>query len=183
MAFYYSKRKLKPREEEHVGELNIVPYLDILMNLIIFMLLSMTGLAAFGILNVNAPNYGPPGGAGAAPEQGEKLLLTVAISHKGFFIAGAGAVLGDESAGSGTQINADRPPTIPKKPDGNYDYAGLTAKIVTVKKAFPNETKVIIVGEADTLYETLITTMDSLRETAGGEHQILFPDVTLAAVQ
>ena len=46
MAFYFSRRKLKPREEEEMGELNIVPYLDILMNLIIFMLLSMTGLAA-----------------------------------------------------------------------------------------------------------------------------------------
>jgi biopolymer transport protein TolR len=182
MAFYYSKRKLKPREEEHVGELNIVPYLDILMNLIIFMLLSMTGLAAFGILNVNAPNYGPPSGGGAAPEQGEKLLLTVLVSHKGFFIAGAGAVLGAESAGSGTQVNTEGQPTIPKRPDGTYDYTALTAKIVTVKKAFPNETKVVIVAEADTAYETLIATMDSLRETTGGEHQILFPDVTLASM-
>jgi hypothetical protein len=58
MAFHFSKRKLRPKEEEETGELNIVPYLDIMMNLIMFMLLSMTGLAAFGILNVNAPSYG-----------------------------------------------------------------------------------------------------------------------------
>jgi len=66
MAFYFSRRKLRPSAEEGHGELNIVPYLDILMNLIIFMLLSMTGLAAFGILNVNAPNYGGQAGAGDA---------------------------------------------------------------------------------------------------------------------
>ena len=47
MAFFYSKRKLRIRGHEEGGELNIVPYLDILMNLIMFMLLSITGLAAF----------------------------------------------------------------------------------------------------------------------------------------
>ena len=36
---YVSKRRFRPKEEEVKGELNIVPYLDILMNLIIFMLL------------------------------------------------------------------------------------------------------------------------------------------------
>ena len=60
MAFFYSKRKLRTRGREEGQELNIVPYLDILMNLIMFMLLSITGLSAFGILNVNAPNYGGP---------------------------------------------------------------------------------------------------------------------------
>ena len=29
MAFHYSRRKLKPREDEETGELNIVPFLDI----------------------------------------------------------------------------------------------------------------------------------------------------------
>src|SRR3954469_24292002 len=101
MAFYFSKRKLRPAEEEEDGELNIVPYLDIMMNLIMFMLLSMTGLAAFGILNVNAPSYGGPSAAvGDSPEQ-PKLLLSVLISKKGYFIAGAGAVLGQEATPGG----------------------------------------------------------------------------------
>src|SRR5438270_11720786 len=98
MAFYFSKRKVRPNEDEDLGELNIVPYLDILMNLIIFMLLSMTGLAAFGILNVNAPNYGGPSAAVTEPDDKPKLLLTVLISKKGFFVAGAGAVLGEQGA-------------------------------------------------------------------------------------
>src|SRR5438445_13671318 len=103
MAFYFSKRKIRPKEEEDVGELNIVPYLDILMNLIIFMLLSMTGLAAFGILNVNAPNYGAAGPAAqSADNQKDKLLLSVLISKKGFFVAGANAVIG-APAGSSPQ--------------------------------------------------------------------------------
>ena len=65
MAFYFSQAQAQaPRGRGGAGELNIVPYLDILMNLIIFMLLSMTGLATFGILNVNAPNYGGADRAG-----------------------------------------------------------------------------------------------------------------------
>jgi biopolymer transport protein TolR len=173
MAFYYSRRKLRPHEEGHAGELNIVPYLDILMNLIIFMLLSMTGLAAFGILNVSAPNYGnAAAGPGQEPDQ-PKLLLTVNIAHKGFFIAGAGAVLG-----ASDQANGAGAPTVVKKADGTYDYAALTGWMVRIKKDFPAETKVIIAGEADTPYEALIGTMDAIRETPA-DHKLLFPDVTL----
>src|SRR5215475_8071604 len=59
MAFFYSKRKLRTRGRVEGQELNIVPYLDILMNLIMFMLLSITGLSAFGILNVNVKKEFP----------------------------------------------------------------------------------------------------------------------------
>jgi biopolymer transport protein TolR len=81
MAFHISKRKLKPKEEEEAGELNIVPYLDILMNLIIFILLSMSGLATLGILNVSAPAFG--GGGGAGPDEKPPLLLTVGSERRG----------------------------------------------------------------------------------------------------
>ena len=97
MAFFYSRRKLKVRQETELGELNIVPYLDILMNLIMFMLLSITGLATFGILNVSAPSYGGPTAAAQDDSDKPKLLLTVLVSKKGFFVAGAGGVLGPQS--------------------------------------------------------------------------------------
>src|SRR4029077_20703692 len=101
MAFYFSKRKIRPKEDEETGELNIIPYLDILMNLIIFMLLSMTGLATFGILNVNAPNYSQT--AQVSPDNGDqqKLLLTVGISTRGFYVAAVGGVLGNQAQETG----------------------------------------------------------------------------------
>ncbi|MCU0700725.1 MAG: biopolymer transporter ExbD, partial [Myxococcaceae bacterium] len=103
MAFHVSKRKLKPKEEEEAGELNIVPYLDILMNLIIFMLLSMTGLATFGILNVSAPSYGA-GGGGGDPNEKQPLLLTVAIAKNGYYVAATGGVLpGIENQGTAAE--------------------------------------------------------------------------------
>lgn len=179
MAFYFSKRKLRPKEHEELGELNIVPYLDILMNLIIFMLMSITGLVSFGILNVNAPSYGgPAAGMGEATEQ--KLLLTVGISAKGFFVAATGGVLGQQG-GEGQPQVGEGEPTIPKKSDGQYDYAALSAQMVKIKEAFPLETKVIVAAQGDVQYETLVATMDACRETTGPGRRILFPDVTLGA--
>jgi biopolymer transport protein ExbD len=180
MAFFFSKRKLRMGEVEF-GELNIVPYLDILMNLIIFMLLSMTGLALFGILNVNAPNYG--GAEVAAPDaNAPKLLLSVLISEKGFFVAGTGAVLGQQAEGQAPSSSTEGAPTIPRKSDGSLDFAALNAKMIEVKAAFPSETKVIIGAEGNIPYESLIQTMDAIRETFGKERKLLFSDVTLAAM-
>jgi biopolymer transport protein TolR len=179
MAFFYSKRKLRVREHQEGGELNLVPYLDILMNLIMFMLLSITGLSAFGILNVNAPNYGGP--TTQVTEEGDKpkLLLTVLISKKGFYVAATGGVVGQQQA----QPNpAEAAPSIPKKGDGNYDYTALTESMVNVKKEFPSESKVIVGAEGEIPYEVLVQTMDAIRETPGKDRKLLFTDVTLGAM-
>lgn len=175
MAFYFSKRKVRPKEEEESGELNIIPYLDILMNLIIFILLSMTGLATFGILNVNAPNYGASNPSGGTPDK-PPLLLTVAISKKGYYIAATGGVLGAAEQAPGAPMG-EGAPTIPKLPDGSPDYAALTSKMKEIKANFPEESKVIIAAEPDVQYEWLVMTMDALRETS--DRKLLFPDVTL----
>jgi len=171
MAFHYSRRKLKVREEEETGELNIVPYLDILMNLIIFMLLSITGLASFGILNVSAPGYGAPSAGVTQEQQGDepKLTLSVLISRKGHFVSSENAILGEDGA-----------PTVPRKADGEYDYAALNAWMVRIKSEFPKETKVIVGADPDIPYDALIQTMDAIREEQGAQRRLLFPDVTLA---
>ena len=176
MAFYYSKRKVRPKEEEETGELNIIPYLDILMNLIIFILLSMSGLAAFGILNVNAPNYGAGASSSDNPQK-PPLLLTVAISKKGFYVAATGGVLGAAPEGAAPAPMGEGAPTIPKLADGSPDYAGLTNKMKEIKSNFPEESKVIIAAEPDVQYEWLVSTMDAVRETQ--DRKLLFPDVTL----
>ncbi|PZR10167.1 MAG: biopolymer transporter ExbD [Archangium gephyra] len=177
MAFYFSRRKIKPKEEEEGGELNIVPYLDILMNLIIFMLLSMAGLATFGMLNVNAPNYGGPSAGGASENDKPALTLTVAVAKKGFYIAATGGVLPGQAEGSGAP--GEGAPTIPKKADGSYNYDALTAKMMEIKANFPQESKVIVAAEADTDYDSLVQTLDATRETK--DRKLLFPDVTLAS--
>ncbi|MHB1845146.1 MAG: ExbD/TolR family protein [Deltaproteobacteria bacterium] len=173
MAVYFSRRKLHPKEEEEMGELNIVPYLDIMMNLIMFMLLTMTALITLGVLNVTAPSYGGGASSAAAGDQ-KKLILTVAISRKGFFVAAQGGVL-PGSAGAADQ------PTIPLK-SGDFDYDTLTQKMIDIKHGFPTTTAVILTADSDLPYHDLVRTMDAVREyTAPDGKHPLFYDVSLSA--
>jgi biopolymer transport protein TolR len=170
------------RAEEVTGELNIVPYLDVVVNLVIFMLLSMTGLISLGVLNVSAPKIGADQVA-VAGETGPKLLLTVAIGRQGFYVAGAGGVLGADAAAADTA----RPPTIPLK-DGKYDYAALTTELVKIKDQYPKETQVILSADPDVVYDVLVQTMDACRDVqvknADGtvERKALFFDVSLSLI-
>lgn len=157
MAFHFSRQKLKPAEEAQSGELNVVPYLDILMNLIIFMLLSMAGLATFGMVNVSAPEIAPPRGDPHRPT----LTLLVAVARTGFFV---------ESSGDRVEI--------PRGADGHYDFEALTSRMQDLKARFPDENKVIIAADADVDYEALVATVDATRETV--DRKRLFPEVTLA---
>jgi biopolymer transport protein ExbD len=167
-------------EEEHAGELNIVPYLDVVVNLVMFMLLSMTGLIALGVVNVSAPKIGGDTAAAAAENQ-PKLLLTVAIGKAGFYVAGAGGVLGADAA----TPDATRPPTIPLR-DGRYDFAALGEQMKTIKDKFPNETAVILSADPEVVYDVLIQTMDACREATvkkpdgSSERRPLFFDVSLS---
>ena len=70
------------REEEHAGELNIVPYLDVVVNLVMFMLLSMTGLITLGVLNVSAPKIAGEGAGATDKPEKPPLLLTVAVGRQ-----------------------------------------------------------------------------------------------------
>lgn len=183
MAFYASRRKLRPKEhDETAGELNIIPYLDIMMNLIMFMLLSITGFVTLGIINVTAPSYS----ADANPTNGanndtKPLLLTVGISKKGFFIAATGAVL----PGAGGDANS---PTIPKVGD-KYDYTTLAEKMKAIKadlktnpgmSQYKDEKHLILIADPDTEFDTIVHVMDATR---GGDPRLgqeLFPDISLA---
>jgi biopolymer transport protein ExbD len=172
------------REEEETGELNIVPYLDVVVNLVMFMLLSMTGLITLGVLNVSAPKIGGEAGAAAAAAEGPKLLLTVAIGKQGFYIAGAGGVLGSDANAS----DLSRPPTVPLKPDGKYDFQALSRQLATIKEKFPNETQVILSADGEVVYDILIQTMDACREQivkqpdGKSERKQLFFDVSLSVI-
>jgi len=169
--------------EEHTGELNIIPYLDVVVNLVMFMLLSMTGLISLGVLNVSAPRIGGEVAAAAAQDAGPKLLLTVAIGKQGFFVAGAGGVLG----GDAETADAARPPTIPLR-EGKYDYDTLSAELLKIKQQYPNETQVILSADPGVLYDTLVQTMDACREASvkrpdgTAERKPLFFDVSLSFI-
>ena len=153
--------------EEETSEINLVPYMDIVTNIIIFLLASVINQVPLGTVNVSSPTFGAGGGGG---EEAEKpaLNLTVTVGQSGFTLAGSGGVM----------------PPIPKLPSGDYDYTALTAKLTEIKKEFSDETKATFNADAITPYDTVVKTLDAMRiykDEKDQREKALFPDVVFAA--
>ncbi len=175
-------RLLPEHTEEEAGELNIVPYLDIMINLIMFLLVIQATLVSLGMIDVTAPSYSVAGPSANQENQGDQLRLTVGVSAEGFYIAAKGGVLpGEEN--TPTELTADgvtrSPPTIPKRPDGTFDFPGLARKLRTIKTAFPGATSVYVAADDNTPYEIIVKTLDATREDAQG---LLFPNVAFTQI-
>lgn len=177
--------KMRKMREDHEdaemenGELNLVPYLDIVTNVIMFLMMTTSFAAELSDINVSAPTTSAIGGP-SVEQPKQDLNLTVQISDKGFTIAASGGVLFENDV-------KDRLPTLPKLPAAGkdpspYDYTGLTKKMRAIKDDPGNnaaeETKVIINANPDITYETVVATMDAIR---GDGAKVLFPDVLLSA--
>src|SRR5262252_6508713 len=75
-------------EGDEAGELNIVPFLDIITNVMMFVLASIT--VSFTVtIDADAPKGGARGVK--AQTQEESLNLTVLILEKGYFVKGRAA--------------------------------------------------------------------------------------------
>jgi biopolymer transport protein TolR len=168
---------------DDAGELNIVPYLDILINLIMFLLVAQATLVTLGLIDVTAPSYTPIGAGQPNPQEGEQLRLTIGIAAKGFYIAAKGGVLPGETEAPITEITPDgvalNPPTIPKRPDGSYDFPALARKLRAIKTAFPKVEAVYIAADDTIPYEVIVKTLDGSREDAQG---LLFPNVAFTQI-
>lgn len=186
-AYVRRKRRIHVEEEE-AGELNIVPYLDILINLILFLLVVQATMVNLGMIDVSAPTYAAAGSApGPRPADDPKALerLTIGIAQQGFYIAAKGGVLPGESAEAApVEITQDAirsaPPTVALGADGQFDFSRLSAKLRGIKNAFPNSKAVFIVADPSIPYEIIVRTLDASREDARGP---LFPQPTFAQMR
>lgn len=166
-------RKIREQADELAeegGELNLVPYLDIVTNVIMFLLATITFAAALGDINVSSPTTTsaaqlqnqPP------PEPKNELNLTVSVSDKGFTIAASGAVLYSgfsiDAAGNLQQPAGATLPTIPKK-GNDFDYDGLTRAMAQIKSSptAKNETKVIVNANPEIVYDVIVQVLDACR--------------------
>jgi biopolymer transport protein ExbD len=155
---------------EQGQELNLIPYLDIMVNLILFMLVTITSFLSFTILNASIPQIVPD--SAKIPEELKKaqLLLMVRVTKGGFNV--------DPNVQGGSPIaRAD----IRLVEDNKYNFDALKETVGKIKERFPEETRVLIIAEPKIHYEDIIHTMDAVREkepnTGAGD---LFPDVTLS---
>ena len=165
------RRLSQPRElapDEEGGELNIVPFLDIVVNILIFV------LATVAVTFTATIETTPPASGGGVRSniESKALNLTVLIVTDGFSIKASGGNVapGCSGLGAGNAIARNA---------GKYDFAALTACASKLKKSSPDfadETQVSIAANNDVDYQTVIGTIDAVRATLRGE--TLFPDVT-----
>lgn len=165
------RRLSQPRElapDEEGGELNIVPFLDIVVNILIFV------LATVAVTFTSSIETNPPGSGGQGVRQDpnkKSLGLTIMVVTQGFSIKAQGGNVAPGCSGVGAGI------AIPKVGE-NYDFTALQACVERLKKSAPEfeeETQAFISGNPDTTYQTLVAVIDSIRRTSAGEP--LFPDV------
>jgi len=196
-------RTEQEEEEEVSGELNVVPYLDVVTNVVMFLLASMTTYQlTFGNLNITAPSRSDSGGGGEDSAPKEELNLSVFVTEGGFTIAARGGQLvnprtnttptiethpisdterlarsGDMRTGKGTWC--------PEELQLEWDYPALSKKLAEFKygpnvpEDFKKETKVILTANPGICYNVLVRTMDGVRKDT--ENRELFPDVILSA--
>ena len=178
----------EPDPSEMAGELNIVPFLDIVTNIIMFLLATTQVVLAMAQITAALPQLGGHGGGGGDQNS---LNLNVTIVNDGVIVAGSGGKL---APGCGTTAGG-AVITVPKRmiatPDPNnpaapphmqldYDWQGLTDCVARVKAVpdFSDETQVIIGADPQVPYEALVHAMDAVRAKGS---DVLFPDIMLSA--
>lgn len=169
------RRLAAPREqgpeEEGGGEINVVPFLDILTNVLMFVLATLA-ITFTATIDTHANRPGRP-----SPAVAQSLGLTVIIVQDGFSVKahGGNVAAGCEGVGAGV--------AVPRR-DGAFDYDALKACVSRLKAsspAFADESGVTITASPGIPYDVLVATMDAVRTSARGED--LFPEVSLAVAR
>ena len=155
------RRLSQPRElapDEEGGELNIVPFLDIIVNILIFV------LATVAVTFTSSIETTPPSGKSSGVRsqiQSEALNLTVFIVNDGFSLKASGGNIAPGCSGPGPGI------AIPMN-NGKYDYSALTACATKLKEKFEDEDQAYITANPGTEYQILVNVIDALRKNAQG---------------
>ncbi len=170
----YIKKKAHPHEpdpSELAGELNIVPFLDIVVNLIMFML--ATSVVAIQLTQIETTLPTSSGGRSGGAKEAQ-LNLSVTVTENGIIVASAGGKMGPGCTPAATGLTVARE-------RGEYKWPDLVAcirKIKTTYEAAQDEEQVIVGADPTVAYQHLITAMDSVRGTTESP---LFPKVLLSA--
>jgi len=144
-------------------ELNLVPYLDIMVNLIMFLITITAYIVEMKQQTVLAPGGGPCVGENCPPvDEKPKVYLTISVLNQGF------AVLSSDAAAVPGFMED-------KLANGDYPYGRLQKHLREYKETYELANNVILAADSQVPYKVIMTTIDASREDGAGE---LFPGVT-----
>jgi hypothetical protein len=156
--------------------LNLTALMDILSNLLFFL------LAAFGatiVMGINATVPVQSKDKSSVADTKQTVTAGISVGNSGFEISLQG------TAQSEDELNRWHRKLPPQ--GGNLDYKGLTAYLLSIKQNYPKSDTCIITPELGVTYESLVLAMDAARETdvaISGVSRLLplFPTVVLSTV-
>jgi biopolymer transport protein ExbD len=158
---------------ETVGELNIIPFLDIVVNLIMFLLATSEYVLLISQIQSDLPKIAR-GRSKTNEEVSTPLNLNVTVTDAGVLVSGSGGKL----APGCTSIDqaGSRAVTVPRK-GKDYDWPGLNQCVVKIKAQFKDENTVTISADPQVQYEFIVAAMDAVR---GKGKDDLFPNVMVS---
>lgn len=171
-------KEIGPDEEEG-GELNIVPFLDIVMNVLMFVLATIS--VTFTATMDTAP---PKAGGGGRASNTPTLGLAVLVVGDGFSVKARG---GNVAPGCTNEGGIGAGLAVPKK-NGEYDYEGLKNCAKNLKNAAPEfkeERQVTVSANPNIPFQVIASTMDALRNAPlpNGQDEELFPEVNFGVAR
>jgi biopolymer transport protein TolR len=173
LAWINRKSKPKAHDPADGGELNIIPFLDIIMNILIFVLASVTS-----VFTATIPMPAPSSGAGGGGGSGNEVNITLKITREGYIVGAPGGFL---QPGCSAVGNAAL--TVPLA-SGTHDFATLTRCMTTIRNnpewrtELADNHKIQIAANQDIPYRVLVGTLDAVRETRPGAKD-MFTEPTL----
>lgn len=152
-AFPATKRVKKSTSREiELIDLDVTPVMNLFMVLIPF-LVSMAVFTHIAAIDFSLP---PAQTEDAETEESKELDISIVVTGKGFRIVGTGKKL-------------DMIPRI----KGRYQFDQLRVLLKAIKFEYPSQQSVVLVVEAEVLYDDIIQFMDVCRESQ-------FPDIGLS---
>jgi biopolymer transport protein TolR len=197
------KEEAIERDEIEGGELNLVPYLDIISNVVLFLLASVTTGLVLGTVNSSLPEFSPAAAEAAEPQasptEEPPLQLVVAVTRtelRLFSLSGLEGTAEEPklrlpAQGGGypyPQLTAAAAEIVNRRWQGRPPLSAVAGKLTCVRdgRAAPMDgcrpdrsTEVFLVVDGDVPYEAVIATMDALREAPDGA--ALFPAVIFSS--
>ncbi len=148
------------------GELNITPFLDVVVNLVLFLLATTAAVLTTSELEVRLPAYGPGGHEG--------LHLSVTLTAEGAIVSTRDGTLAPGCAAPGPRGSV----AVPASPAGSVDGAALERCAAHLHATSPADREVMLAADPLVPYADVVTAMDALRGSAGEPY---FGDVLLSA--
>lgn len=155
--------------------LNLTPLMDVMSNLLFFLLASF-GATMVAIIPNTVPTVssGEPSPNDDKPE--ESVNVTLRVDASGITVKCESETVPKDILNTlGAKIG---------KQGAAYDYKSLTATLKVIKEKYRASSNVVVVPDDDLPYETVVKVLDAARDTrlVDTRNAILFPNVVLSGI-